>query len=134
MPFTYSLFPAEEHVRIIGKGKITVRECEDIIQRVTSDRLFRSNFSILADLRKIVLDPSIKVSSHAETIEDLAPVWEGNIAVVTTGAILFWAVLLATQARAAQPLLNIKVFGDCASAESFCMKGRLSSLAMAQAN
>jgi len=128
MSLAYSIFPAEEHVRIVGKGKVTASDCIATIQRVAADPLSRPHFSVLADLRTITFDDTREIVDIAEVLEEQTPLWEGNIAIVAKGALLFPSVLLATHVRAAQPFINIKVFADGSSAETFCMKGRLSSL------
>ena len=132
MALVYSVFPAEEHVRVVGKGAVTLRDVSAVIKRLLADRLTQPHFSVLADLRALTSDGTTGVHDIVTMLDDLAPAWDGNIAIVAKGALLFTAVLTATQIRAAQPLLNIKVFGDCAGADAFCMKGRLTSLAAAQ--
>lgn len=130
MSLVYSVFPSEEHIRIVARGRVTAANGIDLIRRVVKDRLSKPHFSVLVDLRAAAFDPSGPVPGFESELEELLPDWEGNIAVVAKGALLFTAVLLSTHVRAAVQTLSIKVFGDCASAESFCMKGRLASLAL----
>ncbi len=100
-----------------------------VIKALRADPLVEPHFNVLVDVREIeyaARDHS-EILEIAESIENAESRVTGNVALLAKGSLLFPAVLLATHICTAKSI-NVKVYSDEASAQAFCLKGRLNSL------
>ena len=121
MNFVFRIIPAEEHVRIVASGDVSVESCVKLIHQVAANPLMRPHFSILIDARAAAYErirPADLVKV-ADTLEAHRSIYAGPIAIQTRGATLLAAEALATLVRVPGHV-RMRVFVDLAAAESYC--------------
>ena len=110
---------------MVGRGAATTQQCIEAVHRITSDPLCRPEFTALLDLTELEYRPEDEgeIVEVAEAFEALETRFLGNVAIVARGCLLFTAELLAAHVRDTGKM-NIRVFLDTTSAESFCRDGQ----------
>ena len=125
MAFAYHICTPERHVRVVGRGAASTQQCIEAVHLVTSDPLCLPEFTALLDLTELEYRPEDEgeIVEVAEAFEALEARFLSKVAIVARGCLLFTAELLAAHVRDTGKI-NIRVFLDTTSAESFCRDGQ----------
>jgi hypothetical protein len=120
MSLAYEISQSGDQVRVVGKGKITTRECIGLIKHVMTDRRCHLDAMALVDLRDATYETHdlAEVVDIARTLEKFASRLKSHIAIVARQSLLLPTEILATHVRKATHA-GIRVFVDLAAAKSF---------------
>lgn len=120
MALAYRISPSGNHVRIVGRGKITADECIDLVEHIMADPRNRPGSTALVDLRAATYATELQaeVINIAEALETFQSLLAGSIAIVANPALLLPAEIFSTHVRKAAHVA-VRVFVDIAAAETF---------------
>ena len=121
MPLIYRISPSGHHVRIVGTGTLTTRDCITLIRRVLSDTHRAPDASAFVDLRDATYNPMNleDVITIAREVRAFHSRIRNNVAIVARRSTLFLAELLSEAIRKTFDL-SIRVFVDASAARAYC--------------
>ncbi len=124
MPFVHTVFREEQHVLLVGKGKVTASVFADAARQVAEDPAYLPHFTVLVDAREVVHTPEneAQVLEMAKVMADLKASFQNNVAIVARGSLLLMAATLVALVRKVTSI-KMRVFVDMAAAEAFCRDG-----------
>ena len=128
MSLAYEITALGDHVRIVGTGRITTKDCIGVVEHVLHDPRCRPDSTALVDLRDATYDPSeqAEIIDIAKAMESFPTMLKNNIAIVAKQSTIFLAEILSTYLRQVANI-GIRVFVDITAAEAFC-RGRLAGV------
>jgi len=124
MEFVYQISPSGNHIQVVGRGEISVKDCIEIFERVLADPRCSPDSTALIDLSDAVYTAKNEkaVIRIAKALEEGKDILKNRIAIVAKRSTLFAAEILALHIRQATNV-EIRVFTDLSSAMNYCREG-----------